>query len=132
MIVLVSVLREKSDITRAQCYMSKITTTQTQNINLLSTKINFKEEILSFLSLTLLVKQESFLVTNNSFIITRPADNTCVYLGEGIRLHQIQNELHHTPNLPILTEATIIAHDKIILSTNDITTVPDAVQMAAL
>ena len=121
--VLGSILREKSDITSAQCYQSKITTTQTENINLLSTKVDFKKEILGFLSLTLLVKQESFLVLNNSFIVTRPTDDTCVFLGEGLKLHQIQDQLHYTPALPILTEAKIVGRNKIILSDNDLTTV---------
>ena len=122
MIILVSVLREESHITRAQCFMSKITTTQTNSVNLLSTKVDFKQEVLSFLSLTLLAKQENFLATNNSFIITRPSDHTCAYLGEGIRLHHIQNKVHNSPNLPVLIDATIIGNDKIILSANQITT----------
>ena len=59
--ILGSILREKSCVTRAHCYQTQITTTQTENVNLLSTKINFKQEMLSFLSLTSLLKQESFI-----------------------------------------------------------------------
>ena len=70
-----------------------------------------------------MLKQESFLVLNNSFIVTGPTDDTCVFLGVGLKLHEIQEKLHYTPALPILTEAKIVGRNKIILSDNDLTTV---------
>ena len=72
-----------------QCYLQQLLTTKNNGVQLQTTTIDLREEILGFLSLTELLKQEKFLVRDN-MIITRPGDETCVYLGEGYRLHDIQ------------------------------------------
>ena len=72
-----------------QCFLQELTTTKSNGIELQTTEINLHEEIMGFLSLTALLKQERFLIKDD-FVITGPGDQTCVFLGEGYRLHDIE------------------------------------------
>ena len=114
-----------------QCYLQEMTTTQSEGVTLHTQEINIKEEILGFLSLTSLIKQENFLVKDN-FIITAQNDPTCVYLGLGMRLHDIQKGLTDTWNLPLLTQAVILSQTRILLTTNKITTIVNKTEFTQL
>ena len=48
-----------------QCYLQEMTTTQSEGVSLHTQEIDMKEEIVGFLGLTSLVKQENFLVKDN-------------------------------------------------------------------
>ena len=114
-----------------QCYLQEMTTTQSEGVTLHTQEIDIKEEILRFLSLTSLIKQENFLVKDN-FIITAQNDPTCVYLGLGMRLHDIQKGLTDTWNLPLLTQAVILSQTRILLTTNKITTIVNKTEFTQL
>jgi hypothetical protein len=105
-----------------QCFLQELTTTQGEGVTLHSQEIDLKQEILGFLSLTSLLRQENFLIKNN-FIITPPHDPTCTYLGQGMRLHDIEKSLTDTLDLPLLTQATILSKTRILLTTSTITTI---------
>ena len=90
-----------------------------------------KEEIVGFLGLTSLVKQENFLVKDN-FIITTQNDPTCAYFGMGMRLDDIQKGLTDTWNLPLLTQAVILSQTRILLTTNKITTIVNKTEFTQL
>ena len=114
-----------------QCFLQELTTTQGNGVGLHSKEIDLNQEIIGFLSLTALLKQESFLIKDD-FIITGPNDQTCVYLGEGMRLHDIQESLTDTLNLPLLTQATILSNTRILLTTNKLTTVVSKTEFSQL
>jgi hypothetical protein len=94
-------------------------------------EIDIKQEILGVLSLTSLLKQENFLVKDN-FIITSQNDPTCTYLGQGMRLHDIQKGLTDTWNLPLLTQAIILSQTRILLTTSKITTILNKAEFTQL
>ena len=96
-----------------------------------TTSIDLREEILGFLSLTELLKKEKFLVRDN-LIITRPGDETCVYLGEGYRLHDIQTSVNNTLHLPVLTQASILSKTRILLTTRELATIVSKTEFAEL
>ena len=114
-----------------QCFLQELTTTQGNGVGLHSKEIDLNQEIIGFLSLTALLKQESFLIKDD-FIITGPNDQTCVYLGEGMRLHDIQESLTDTLNLPLLTQATILSNTRILLTTTKLTTVVSKTEFSQL
>ena len=105
-----------------QCYLQQLLTTKNNGVQLQTTTIDLREEILGFLSLTELLKQEKFLVRDN-MIITRPGDETCVFLGEGYRLHDIQTTVNNTLHLPVLTQASILSKTRILLTTWELATI---------
>jgi hypothetical protein len=118
-------------VVQGQCFLQELTTTQSNGVQLHSKEIDINKEVIGFLSLTALLKQESFMIKDD-FIITSPNDQTCVYLGEGMRLHDIQESLTDTLNLPLLTQATILSNTKILLTTNKITTVVSKTEFSQL
>ena len=85
-----------------QCFLQELTTTQGEGVTLHSQEIDLKQEILGFLSLTSILRQENFLIKNN-FIITPSHDPTCTYLGQGMWLNDIEKSLTDTLDLPLLT-----------------------------
>ena len=118
-------------VVQGQCFLQELTTTQSNGVQLHDKDIDLNTEIIGFISLTTLLKQESFMIKDD-FIITSPNDHTCVYLGQGMRLHDIQESLTDTPNLPLLTQATILSNTKILLTTNKITTVVSKTEFTQL
>ena len=58
---IVAVLWQASLIT-GQCFLQELTTTQGNGVTLHSKEINLKQEIIGFLSLTSLLRQENFLI----------------------------------------------------------------------
>jgi hypothetical protein len=99
-----------------QCFLQQLTTTKSNGIELQTTEIDLHEEILGFISLTELLKQERFLIKDD-LIITGPGDETCIFLGEGYRLHDIEATITNTLHLPILTQASILSNTRILLTT---------------
>ena len=94
-LVILGAILWQANIILTQCFLQELTTTKSNGVGLHSTEIDLNEEIIGFLSLTALLKQESFLI-NNDFVITGPGDQTCVFLGEGYRLHDIEASLTDT------------------------------------
>ena len=109
-------------IVHSQCYLQEVSNTQSNGVQRHDNDIDLNEEIIGFIDLTTLLKQENFMIKDN-YIITSPNDYTCVFLGHGIRLDNIQNSLTNTPNLPLMTQATILSNTKILLTTTEITTI---------
>ena len=92
-------------IVHSQCYLQEVSNTQANGIKRMDTEIDLHEEILGFLALTSLLRQENFLI-QDMYIVTSPNDHMCVFLGHGIRLDDIETSLTNTLNLPLLTQAT--------------------------
>jgi hypothetical protein len=80
------------------------------------TQINFGEEVQSFLALTVLLRQESFIIRDR-YIITAPQDKTCIFLGSGVRLDELKTSYTKSIDLPLLTQAVIVSTSKILLTT---------------
>ena len=118
-------------VVQSQCFLQELTTTQSNGVQLHEKDIDLNTEIIGFISLTTLLKQENFMIKDD-FLITSPDDYTCVFLGHGMRLHDIQESLTDTPNLPLLTQATILSNTKILLTTNKITTVVSKTEFTQL
>ena len=64
-------------VVQGQCFLQELTTTQSNGVQLHSKEIDINKEVIGFLSLTALLKQESFMIKDD-FIITSPNDQTCV------------------------------------------------------
>ena len=109
-------------IVNTQCYVQEVSNTQANGVKRMETEIDLNEEILGFLALTSLLRQETFLIQDR-YIVTSPNDQTCIFLGHGVRLDEIETSLTNTLNLPLLTQATILSSTKILLTTAEITTI---------
>ena len=109
-------------IVNTQCYLQEVSNTQGNGVSNTENEIDLNEEIHGFLALTSLLRQETFLIQDR-YIVTSPGDQTCIYLGHGVRLDEIETSYTKTLNLPLLTQATILSASKILLTTAEITTV---------
>jgi hypothetical protein len=63
-----------------QCFLQELTTTKSNGIEIQTTEINLHEEIMRFLDLTALLKQERFLVKDD-LVITGPGDHMRILRG---------------------------------------------------
>ena len=82
-------------IVNTQCYVQEVSNTQANGVKRMETEIDLNEEILGFLALTSLLRQETFLIQDR-YIVTSPNDQTCIFLGHGVRLDEIETSLTNT------------------------------------
>jgi hypothetical protein len=115
----------------SQCYVQEVSNTRENGLTQKEIEIDFGEEVQGFLALTMLLRQETFIIRDR-YIITSPHDKTCIYLGNGIRLDEIKTSYTKSVDLPLLTQAVILSASKILLTTSEISTVVDKNEFSQL
>ena len=76
-------------LVNTQCYVQEVSNTQSNGLKQMEIEVDLNEEIQGFLALTSLLRQETFLIQDN-YIVTSPKDKTCIFLGHGVRLDEIE------------------------------------------
>ena len=99
-------------LVNTQCYVQEVSNTQSNGLKQIEIEVDLNEEIQGFLALTSLLRQETFLIQDR-YIVTSPNDKTCIFLGKGVRLDEIETSYTKSINLPLLTQAIILSSSKI-------------------
>ena len=118
-------------LVNTQCYVQEVSNTQSNGVKQMEIEVDLNEEIQGFLALTSLLRQETFLIQDR-YIVTSPNDKTCIFLGHGVRLDEIETSYTKTLNLPLLTQAIILSSSKILLTTSEISTVVNKSEFSQL
>ena len=86
--------------------------------------------VLAYLDLTSLVKHEVFEVVGDR-VITAPGDELCKYIGTGVPIHLLPEQVNATVEHPILS-TSVIVEDKVLVSQGNISTLVSKEHFTAL
>ena len=86
--------------------------------------------VLAYLDLTSLVKHEVFEVVGDR-VITALGDELCKYIGTGVPIHLLPEQVNATVEHPILS-TSVIVEDKVLVSHGNISTLVSKEHFTAL